>query len=252
MLKVILNGCNGKMGQVVSKKIINFENMQIVAGIDINIDKYNNEFPVYDDIFKSKENADIIIDFSNPYCMPKLLEYGTKTNTPIVIATTGLSDKDIENIKKAADNIAIFQSANMSLGINVLISLVKKAASILYDISDIEIIEKHHNQKIDAPSGTAYMIANEINNELNNSKKYVFGRYGNNEKRETNDIGIHAIRGGTIAGEHSVLFAGSDEILEVKHTATSKKIFAVGAIKAAEFIVTKNNGLYNMSDLISE
>ncbi|WP_427339728.1 4-hydroxy-tetrahydrodipicolinate reductase [Caloranaerobacter sp. DY30410] len=249
-MKIIINGCNGKMGQVLTKQIENDPDLEIVAGIDRTPNKYKNKYPVYKDIFEFKGEADVVIDFSNPYYLPGLLDYCMEKNLPIVIATTGFSNKDYKDIEKSSKKIPIFYSANMSLGINVLIKLVREAARILAESFDIEIIEKHHNNKIDAPSGTAYMIANKINEELNNSKEYVFGRYTKKEKRSKNEIGIHAIRGGTIVGEHSVIFAGLDEIIEIKHTAMSKNIFAIGAIKAAKFIVNKDKGLYSMDDLV--
>lgn len=249
MLKVIISGCNGAMGQVLSKTIEAMEDAKIAAGIDKDIDRCKNNYDVYSDISDYKEKADVIIDFSNPGSLENLLKYGTEKETPIVIATTGLSAKNMESIKKASEKIAVFQSGNTSLGINVLNSLVKKAAAILSETFDIEIIEKHHNKKIDAPSGTAYMIAQGINDELNNSKKFVYGREGIS-KREKNEIGIHSVRGGTIAGEHTVIFAGMDEIIEIKHTAMSKNIFAQGAVKAAKYIVNQDKGLYNMDDLI--
>jgi len=250
MLRVIINGCNGKMGQVLSKEIKNSESLELVAGIDRIPHKYNNDFPVYDDIFKFEGKADVIIDFSNPYHLPGLLDYSTQNKVGLVIATTGFSNKDLEEIELASHKTAIFYSANMSLGINVLINLVKEASLILKNW-DIEIIEKHHNKKIDSPSGTAYMIANNINNALDNNKEYVFGRYTKEDKRRDNEIGIHAIRGGSIVGEHTVIFAGEDEVLEIKHTAASKKIFAIGSINAARFISNKTNGLYNMEDLVT-
>lgn len=251
MLKVLINGCNGTMGQVLSKQIEEAENVVVAAGVDKNSEKYENSYPVYNDIFNFEEKADVIIDFSNPQSMTKLLEYGIKTETPIVIATTGLSHEDMDNIRKASKKITVFHSANTSLGINVLSNLVKKAAGVLSKSFDIEIIEKHHNKKIDAPSGTAYLIANAVNEELENSMEFVFGREGNDAKRTKKEIGIHAVRGGTIPGEHTVIFAGMDEILEIKHTALSKKIFAQGAIKAAIFAAKQEKGLYSMNDLMN-
>lgn len=251
MLKILLNGCNGKMGQVLKEEINSQEDMITVAGIDRYPEKINNNFPVYEDIFKCREQINVIIDFSNPYYLTGLLDYALEKNIGIVIATTGFTNKDLENIKTASKKIPIFFSANMSLGINILNNLVKKAAKILNESFDIEVIEKHHKHKLDSPSGTAYMIANEINKELNNSKEYVFGRYGTKERRRDKEIGIHSIRGGSIVGEHSVIFAGDDEVLEVKHTASSKKIFAAGSLKAAKFLVKKEPGLYDMDDLIN-
>lgn len=250
MLKVLVHGCNGQMGQVLTKELKNDSETTIVAGIDRNPEKFANNFPVFRDIFECKENIDIVIDFSNPYYLPGLLDYCLENKIGVVIATTGLSHQDYRNMEEVSKKIPVFYSSNMSLGINVLINLVKKAAPILQESFDIEIIEKHHNKKIDSPSGTAYMIANEINNSLNDSKEYTFGRYTKKDKRQKNEIGIHAVRGGTIVGDHEVIFAGQDEIIEIKHTATSKSIFAIGAIKAAKFLIVKNNGLYNMQNLV--
>ncbi|MCK4257668.1 MAG: 4-hydroxy-tetrahydrodipicolinate reductase [Halanaerobiales bacterium] len=250
MLKVIINGCNGTMGQVLSKEIKKDETLMIVAGVDHNLDKYDNDYPVYQDIFEINEAADVIIDFSKPDSLPGLLKYGSEKKIGLVIATTGLSPNEISYMQKTAVKMPIFYSANMSLGINLLIDLVKKAAPVLDDSFDIEIIEKHHNKKIDAPSGTAYMIADAINGELNHAKEYVFGRETKKKRRSENEIGIHAIRGGTIPGEHTVIFAGTDEIIEIKHSALSKSIFALGALKAAKFISMKDHGFYTMDDLI--
>lgn len=252
MIKAIINGCNGAMGQVLTKIIDEMEDIDIVAGIDKNIDAHKNNYPVYDHICSYEGKADVVIDFSNPGCFEEVLEYGVNKTTPLVIATTGLTPENLMSLEEASKSIPIFHSYNTSLGVNVLVSLVKKAAAILSESFDIEIIEKHHNKKVDAPSGTAYMIANAINEELNNSMKFVYGREGKDAKRAKNDIGIHAVRGGTITGEHTVIFAGMDEIVEVKHTALSKNIFAQGAIKAAKYIINKDNGLYNMNDIIKE
>lgn len=251
MLKVIINGCNGAMGKVLTKVIDETQDVEVVAGVDRNPNIYMHNYPVYSELSELKDKGDVIIDFSNPNCLGKLLDFGLKNEIPLVIATTGLSPKDLESIKNTSEKIPIFQSSNTSLGINVLINLVKKAGVILNELFDIEIIEKHHNNKIDAPSGTAYMIANEIKGVLDNSIKYKFGRVGNEEKRTKKEIGIHAIRGGTIPGEHTVIFAGMDEIIEIKHTALSKKIFAQGALLAARYVVNQNKGLYCMNDLIN-
>lgn len=250
MIKLILCGCNGQMGKVIVDQVDEMDNFEIVAGMDRGEEnKYN--FPVFEDINDFTGEADAVIDFSNPSTLPKLLEYSTNKNVPLVVASTGFSDEEIESIKEASNKVAILYSGNMSLGINVLLSLVKKAASALEGF-DIEVIEKHHNKKVDAPSGTAFMIANAINEEFNNDREFVHGRCGNDTKRKHKEIGVHAIRGGSIVGEHSVIFAGVDEIVEVKHTAMSKKIFAVGSINAAKFIAGKEAGLYNMDDLFKE
>lgn len=251
MIKVIVNGCNGAMGQVLSQQLLQDKETTLVAGIDRSPSKLENPYPVHEDIFEFDGEVDVIIDFSKPGSLPKLIEFGVQKNVPLVIATTGFSAEDMELINKASEKIPVFYSANMSLGVNTLITMVRKAASILGGSFDIEIVEKHHNKKVDAPSGTAHMIANNINDELNNSMNYVFGREGNESKRTSNEIGIHAVRGGTIFGEHTVIFAGEDETIEVKHTALSKKIFANGSINAAKYIVNKDKGLYGTKDLLN-
>ncbi len=252
MLKVAINGYLGAMGQVVAEEVKKDNEMYLIAGIDKKyIQKDKNGITVYDDISNLKDEIDVIIDFSHPSSLDSLLEFCIKNNTSLVIGTTGLEDKHIAKIKAASKKIPIFYSANMSLGINLLLSLVAKSAYVLGDDFDIEIIEKHHNKKVDAPSGTAYMIADSINKIFNNSKKYIYDRHSKTEKRNKNEIGIHSIRGGTIVGEHTAIFAGPDEIIEINHIATSKTIFAQGAIKACKFIIKNNNGLYNMENLIN-
>lgn len=251
MINIIVNGCNGVMGQVLCNEIMNGEDMNIVAGIDRSPDKFEHSFPVYKDIKDVKDTCDVIIDFSNPYYLKELLKYSKENNTPLVIATTGYSDEELKEIENFSTLTPIFLSSNMSLGVNVLLDLVRKASNILSSSFDIEIIEKHHKKKVDAPSGTALMIANTINNELNNSKEFVYGRHTRKDKRQPKEIGIHAIRGGSIVGEHTVIFAGEDEIVEVKHTANSKRIFAKGSLEAAKYIINKKPGLYTMDDLLS-
>ncbi|AFS78191.1 dihydrodipicolinate reductase DapB [Gottschalkia acidurici 9a] len=250
MIKLILCGCSGQMGKVIIDQVNEMDNFKIVAGMDRS-EEQNYDFPVFNDINDFDGEADAIIDFSNPSTLPKLLKYSTEKNVPLVVASTGYSYEEIKNIEEASKKVAILYSGNMSLGINVLLSLVKKAASALEGF-DIEVIEKHHNKKVDSPSGTAYMIASAINEEFNNEKEFVYGRYGNDTKRQPKEIGIHAVRGGSIVGEHSVIFAGIDEIVEIKHTAMSKKIFAVGSINAAKFIADKEPRLYSMDDLFKE
>jgi len=251
MINIALFGCNGKMGQVISNLLANDEDAKISFGFDINTEK-KNSYPVYDDINKIKEDADVVIDFSHPALLPSILEYCKAKKKGAVIATTGLSEEQIAEIEELSKEVPVFRSANMSLGINLLISLVKKAAAILEDKFDIEIIEKHHNQKIDAPSGTALMIADEIAETLKNTPQYVYDRHSVRKKRAKNEIGLHAIRGGTIVGEHDVIFAGNDEIIEVNHKAMSKEIFAVGSIKAAKYIADKKCGMYSMTELIED
>ena len=249
VLRIIIHGYLGQMGQVISNLIANDENFQLVAGIDKGAK--NGVLPnVYGDIADYKYTADVIIDFSNPSAIDNILKYAVNNNTALVIGTTGYGKEEMGKLEKAAKIIPIFYSANMSLGINLLLNLVSKTASILGEDFDIEIVEKHHNRKIDAPSGTAYMIADKINKEFQNEKTYNFGRYSKERRRNPNEIGIHAIRGGTIVGEHSVIFAGLDEILEIKHSANSKNIFGKGALEAAKFIFKQDCGLYSMKDLI--
>jgi len=250
MIKIIMSGCNGKMGQVITRLVKERENYKIVCGFDI-ANTMNNDYPVYNNPNDFKGEADVIIDFSHPDSLEKLIPFATANNIPAVIATTGLSRTQISYLKEAAKKIPIFFSANMSLGVNLLIDIVSKAAKVLEDSFDIEIIEKHHNQKIDAPSGTALAIADAISSSLSNTKEYVYDRHSVRKKRGKNEIGIHAVRGGTIVGEHTVIFAGNDEIIEFKHTAMSKEIFAVGALKAAEFLIHQKPGMYNMKDLVS-
>lgn len=252
MIKIIMHGCNGKMGQVISSLVEDNDDCMIAAGIDPNVNK-PNPYPVFNKISDCEILADVIIDFSTATAVKPLLEYALERKLPVVVCTTGLSEGDIDFIKKSSTKIPIFFSANMSLGINLLISLVKRASEILSDANfDIEIIEKHHNQKIDAPSGTALALADAINEALDNQYTYKYDRHSERKKREKKEIGIHAIRGGTIVGEHSVIFAGKDEIIELNHTAMSKEVFAVGALKAAKFLAGKAPGLYNMDNLINE
>ena len=251
MLKVVICGCNGALGRALTEVISSNEDVSIVSGIDKKINAYENEYPVYPSPLLLKEECDVIIDFSNPSNLNELLQFGVINNVGLVIATTGFNKEEENKIKEASINTRIFKSSNMSLGINVLINLAKQATNVLGETFDIEIIEKHHNKKVDAPSGTAKMIANAINDELNNSMEFNYGREGNDSKRKDNEIGIHAIRGGTIPGEHTVVFAGLDEVIDIKHLALSKKVFAKGAVEAAKYIADKDNGMYSMDDLIN-
>ncbi|WAM30907.1 4-hydroxy-tetrahydrodipicolinate reductase [Caldicellulosiruptor naganoensis] len=250
MLRVLLNGCNGKMGQVVSKVAKTYEDVKIVAGVDLNTTR-NFDYPVYSNPSQIQEEFDVIIDFSLPEATLAILEFAKATKKPVVIATTGFTSEQKEKIVESSKEIPIFWSANMSLGVNLVADLVQKAYKTLGSRFDIEIVEKHHNQKIDAPSGTALMLADAINEIANNAYEYIYDRHTRRKKRAQNEIGIFSVRGGTIVGEHSVIFAGPDEIIEIKHTALSKEIFANGAIKAAMFLVGKSAGIYNMKDLIN-
>ena len=251
MINIALFGCNGKMGQVIARLISTDADAKISFGFDINTEA-KNSFPVYDKIGDIKEKADVVIDFSHPSMLSTIIEYCSSQSVPAVIATTGLSEGQLSNIDALSKKVAVFRSANMSLGINLLISLVQKASALLGDKFDIEIVEKHHNQKIDAPSGTALMIADAISDALEQKCEYVYDRHSQRKKRSKAEIGLHAIRGGTIVGEHDVIFAGNDEIVTISHTAMSKEIFAEGAIKAAKFLHGKDAGMYDMSQLIEE
>lgn len=249
MTNIILNGCNGKMGRVITELVSSDNDAKIVAGFDVN-DAIKNEYPVFTDISKCEISADVIIDFSHPSALSPLLEYAKKTKTPIVVATTGLDNSQKEELLSASKEIPLFFSANMSLGINLLINLAKRATTLLgYDF-DIEIIEKHHNQKIDAPSGTALAIADGISEVLPTPPEYVYDRHSKRTKRTKTEIGLHAVRGGTIVGEHEVIFAGHNEVISLSHSAQSKEVFAVGAIKAAKFIADKPSGMYSMTELV--
>ncbi|MBO5199660.1 MAG: 4-hydroxy-tetrahydrodipicolinate reductase [Clostridia bacterium] len=250
MTNIILSGCAGKMGRVITDCVAQRDDCKIVAGVDLNL---NDSFgyPVYDSIDKVTESADAIIDFSHPSWLDGLLRFSAEKKLPLVLATTGFSATQTDNIKAASKDIPLFFTFNMSLGINLLVALSKKAAAVLDGNFDIEIIEKHHNQKIDAPSGTAIMLAEAINATLDNRMMYEYDRHSKREKRPANEIGIHSIRGGNIVGEHEVLFAGHDEVITLSHRATSKEVFAVGAIKAALYMKGKTPGLYDMNNVIA-
>ncbi|SHH90814.1 4-hydroxy-tetrahydrodipicolinate reductase [Sporanaerobacter acetigenes] len=250
MINVLINGFYGKMGQVLANEVKQDNDMNLIAGVDKNAISTHSDSKVYNYISDCNDAIDVIIDFSHPDSLSDLLKYATEKNIALVIGTTGLTSNDMDKIKMAAEKIPIFYSANMSLGINVLVSILKNITPVLEDTFDMEIVEKHHNKKIDAPSGTAYMLAEAINSTLEDKKDYVFDRHVKKEARDKNEIGIHSIRGGTIVGEHTVIFAGCDEVIEIKHSASSKKIFAQGAIKAAKFIYNKESGFYNMEDLM--
>lgn len=250
MTRVIMHGCNGKMGQVISTMIAEEEDMEIVAGIDVS-DHIQNSYPVYTRIADCSVEADVVIDFASAKAVEGLLSYCVEKNLPCVLCTTGLSEAQLQGVEEAAKHTAILRSANMSLGINMLLKLLKEAAALLAPAGfDIEIIEKHHNQKVDAPSGTALALADSIREELDPEYAYVYDRSQSREKRSKKEIGISAIRGGTIVGEHDVIFAGTDEVVTFSHTAYSKAIFARGAVSAAKYLKQKPAGLYRMSDVI--
>lgn len=249
MINILLSGCNGKMGQVITRLAAERDDLKIAAGYDQNT-AIQNTYPVFSDLSKCNVEVDVIIDFSHPSALDKLIEYAVEHKIPAVVATTGLAQSQIQMLKDVSNTIPVFFSANMSLGVNLLIDLVKKAARVLEKDFNIEIVEKHHNQKIDAPSGTALAIADAINTALEQQQEYVYDRHSRRKKRSKTEIGIHAVRGGTIVGDHSVIFAGNDEIIEINHIATSKEIFAVGSLNAAAFIYDKAAGMYNMDNLI--
>jgi len=241
-------GCDGAMGRVISDQADERDTCCVVAGVDR--EARQGEYPVYDSFEDIKEDIDAVIDFSSRNVLIPLLNYAIKNNKPVILATTGYTDKDMEAVLEASKKIPVFRSANMSYGINVMIKLLEKAAELLEDGYDIELMEKHHNKKVDSPSGTAKMLLKTINDSLNERRELVYGREGNDSKRQEKEIGVHSIRGGTMSGEHEVMFAGVDEIIQIRHTATSKKVFAIGSIKAAEFMADKAPGFYDMNDMI--
>jgi 4-hydroxy-tetrahydrodipicolinate reductase len=250
MTNIILRGCNGKMGQVITEIVDADENTVIVAGIDVN-QKRMNKYPVYQSFTKCNVNADVIIDFSSPVNLEEMLEFAIKRNMGIVLCTTGFTKEQLALIDEAATIIPILRSANMSMGVNLITKFLKEAAVVLTEAGfDIEIVEKHHNKKVDAPSGTALALADAMNEALNNEYSYKYDRSTERAARERKEIGISAVRGGTIVGEHEIIFAGTDEVIEIKHTAYSKAIFARGAVQAAKFLPGKQAGMYQMSDLM--
>ena len=247
-LKVIINGYSGTMGKVLTNCVLDDEELELVAGVSPKHHDVNDKFNTYSSFAEVQEDADVVIDFSNPLALDGILEYCLNTKTPVVLATTGYNDEEMEKIHEAAKQIPVFLSFNMSLGVNILLKLVKEAAKNLNGF-DIEIIEKHHNKKVDSPSGTAVMIANAVK-EVREQSEFIYGRHGRTGKRQQNEVGIHAVRGGTIVGEHSAIFAGNDEILEINHSARSKNVFAEGAIAAAKYLVNQEPGFYNMDNML--
>jgi 4-hydroxy-tetrahydrodipicolinate reductase len=254
MTKIILCGCGGRMGRAITESANMSKDLKIVAGVDINAGNIGSicSFPVYSSINEVECTADVIIDFSHHSALLSLIDYSIAHNTPLVVATTGHTDEEKAMMLAASEKTAIFFSRNMSIGINLLIDLCKKASATLGLDFDIEIIEKHHHNKLDAPSGTAMMIAETLKEERASecNTEFVYDRHNVRKQREINEIGIHAVRGGTIVGEHDVIFAGNNEIITLSHSATSREIFATGALKAAAFMVGKTSGMYSMSDVI--
>ena len=251
MTKIVICGANGKMGHTVASCIQGREDCTVIGGIDSYTAKYA-DFPIVEKPSDLASVPDVIIDFSNPSSLDGLLEYALVNNVALVLATTGYQEEQIGKIQAATQQIPVFFTFNMSLGINLLVELAKKAATVLGGQFDIEIVEKHHNQKIDAPSGTAIMIANAINETLDNEYHYVYDRHARRMKRDPKEIGMHSIRGGTIVGEHDVIFAGQDEVITLSHSAASKTVFAVGAVNAAVYLCGKPAGLYDMKQLVQE
>ncbi len=250
MINVLLHGCNGKMGQAVTNAASLRSDIKIICGVDpFGTSAY--DYPVYKSFDEVQETPDVIIDFSNPLLIENLCRYADNKNLPVVVCTTGLNDEQKAVVDALSKKIAVFSSGNMSLGINLLIELCKKATAVFGDAFDIEIVEKHHNLKLDAPSGTALMIADGISQIREDDPKYVYDRHSYRAKRSKNEIGIHSVRGGTIVGEHSVIFAGNDEVLTISHQAQSKALFATGALSAAVYIVNREAGLYDMSDMLA-
>lgn len=251
MTRIVLCGCCGKMGKFISSVVDSKDDMEIVAGVDLFGEQYSY-FPVFKSFGDVKCECDVIIDFSNPDNLDSLLKFALDNNTPSVICTTGFSDDDVTKINNSSKKVPIFFSFNMSLGVNLLTGLCQKAAKVLGDDFDIEIIEKHHNMKKDAPSGTAIMLADAINGVFDGNKVYEYDRHSKRAARNNKEIGIHSIRGGTIVGEHEVMFCGRDEIISLKHSAASREVFAVGAVNAAKYLINQKPGLYNMNDIISD
>ena len=250
MTKIIMNGCSGKMGHVVCSLVAEDKDCEIVAGIDPFGE--SKDFPIFRTPSECNIDADVIIDFSTAKAIPALLDFVEERKIPVVLCTTGLDEELLKRVDEVSKKVAILKSANMSIGVNLLFALVQKAALALQDSGfDIEIVEKHHNQKIDAPSGTALMLADAICEVTPQPMKYEYDRHSKREKRTKNEIGLHAVRGGTIVGEHEIIFAGRDEIITLSHSARSKEIFAVGAVNAAVYMCGKDAGMYDMKELIN-
>lgn len=250
MVRAIMHGCNGKMGRVITGIVKEDKEIEIVAGIDA-YTEVPNDYPVFEKLELCDVEADVIIDFSNAKATDSLLDYCVEKQIPVVLCTTGLTEEQLKKVKEASTKVAVLKSANMSLGINLLMKILKDATKVLATAGyDIEIVEKHHNQKVDAPSGTALALADSINEAADNEYHYVYDRSQVREEREQKEIGISAVRGGTIVGDHEVIFAGTDEVIEFKHTAYSKAVFGKGAVEAAKFLAGKPEGHYDMSDVI--
>lgn len=250
MVKVMMHGCNGKMGQVISRIVKEDKDIEIVAGVDA-YTGLANDYPVFESIEKCDVDVDVIIDFSTASAVDGLLEYCVEKGIPVVLCTTGLSEEQLQKVKDASEKVAVLKSANMSLGVNLLMKLIADAIKVLAPAGfDVEIVEKHHNQKVDAPSGTALALADSMNDAMNDTYEYIYDRSQVRKKRDKLEMGISAVRGGTIVGEHEVIFAGEDEVITFEHTAHSKAIFGKGAVEAAKFLKGKGAGFYDMKDVI--
>ena len=251
MTKIIMLGCNGRMGLMITDMVKQDDECTIVAGIDI-VDNRDNGYPVYTKLADCDVEADAIIDFTSATDFESRMDYAVDKQIPIIECSTGLSEEQMDYLKKTSEKVAVLKSANMSLGINLLMKLLKEAAvKLAGDGFDVEIVEKHHNQKLDAPSGTALALADSINEAMGNEYEYVYDRSQVRKKRDAKEIGISAVRAGTIVGEHEVIFAGLDEVIEFKHTAYSKAVFGKGAVQAAKFLAGREPGLYDMQDVIA-
>ena len=251
MVKMIMHGCNGRMGHVIADLVAADDAIEIVAGVDA-FGESTYSFPVFRSLSECNVDADVIVDFSNASAVDGLLDHCASRNIPVVLCSTGLSDEQLDKVKETSDKVAILKSANMSVGVNALMKVLKEVSPIFAAAGfDIEIVEKHHNQKLDAPSGTAIALADSINDSLRNEYDYVYDRSTRREKRPVKEIGISAVRGGTIVGDHDVIFAGQDEVVTISHRAYSRAIFGKGAIEAAKFLAGKGPGMYDMSDVLA-
>lgn len=250
MTKVILSGCCGKMGAAVTKAVSDRDDIQIVAGVDI-FESDSLPYPVFSSINEVPCEADVIVDFSNPSALNGILEFSKAKKIPAVLCATGHTDEQNKMIEQTSETVAMFRSGNMSLGINLISELAKAAAKVLGQSFDVEIVEAHHNLKLDAPSGTAIMLEKAVEEGLDYTPELTYDRHSRSQKRDKHEIGMHSIRGGTIVGEHEIIFAGNDEIVKISHTALSKNVFAVGAVNAAVYMKDKTSGMYNMSDVIN-
>ena len=250
MIRILLCGCGGRMGRVIAEMAEGQPDIAIVAGCDKQ--KLSATFPVYENLADCTVEADVLVDFSHTSALPDILAYCEEKGLPAVLCSTGYSEEDLARIREASEKVPLFRSANMSIGINLLSALVRRAAEILGEGFDIEILEKHHNQKLDAPSGTALMLADAARDGLSYEPEYVYDRHAVRKKRDPHEIGLHAVRGGTIVGEHDVIFAGTDEVITLSHSAQSRSVFAAGALRAARYLAgVTEPGLYNMDDVIA-